>query len=405
MTLTTVALGMAWSLWIIPARKDVDSWWIAPDVWVAMRASHYVADGALGYVYEANEFFVNLPGFAILLAPLAWLGRALGLTESIPFTLARPSMWLVYGPLGMALSALVFSGGANLSATAARLGRAPEGWRRAGFPDRSSGTLQAALVPLVALPVAGIYGHYEDLIALACALAATRIALTGRFVRAALVLSVGIACKQWAVLALPLLIALSPAADRRRVFATGMALPFSLAAFTLAVDWHHASAALFSARTFPQLGHASLWSGLGGATVVGSPLRALVIPVAAAMAWRLRGETAAPRILAGLALIFLTRLVFEPVVYAYYLAPFLTFAAVHERVTTGRVRTVAGAGTALMLWFPLHPPAVMWWPVALALTAVAARRAWVDVFMSTAGRVSAEVMPHVDTAPAPVALG
>lgn len=89
-----------------------------------------------------------------------------------------------------------------------------------------------------------------------------------------------------------------------------------------------------------------------------------------ALAWWLRGRRRPQTRLAGFGLAFLSRLFFEPVVLAYYLAPSLALLFLHERVTgrSGLRRAVGGAAT--LLFFLVHPNPWLWW------TAMAGAALW-----------------------------
>jgi hypothetical protein len=109
--LASVVTGMAYSLWWQGIVFGIPhAGWITPfDFWSTVRASHFVAWGDLGGIYGATGNIVTFPGLAILLAPVMLLGSALHLSASYPFMLLRPTAWLLYGPVEIALgsSALI----------------------------------------------------------------------------------------------------------------------------------------------------------------------------------------------------------------------------------------------------------------------------------------------------------
>ena len=61
------------------------------------------------------------------------------------------------------------------------------------------------------------------------------------------------------------------------------------------------------------------------------------------------------------------RLAFEPVLFAYYLAPPLGALLMYELVRTGRLTRVVLFGLAALLLFPLHGHPILWWVGEMAL--------------------------------------
>jgi hypothetical protein len=244
------------------------------------------------------------------------------------------------------------------------------GDRASALPVQVWTALLAVVPPLV------LYGHGEDTLALLAVVAAVRLAGRGRFVAAGAAAGVAVASKQWAVAALPALVAWSPPRERPRLAAAGLALPAALALFVLAVDWPHAARALLHPPNDPGFGHAALWVDAGLATVATAPFRLGALAVAVLLAGRARGASRS-RLLATLGLALLARCAFEPVLHVYYLAPGLCLLLAHERVASGRCRRTAVAGGLLVGWFWVHPAPGLWWAVAALLgVAVAYGAAW-----------------------------
>jgi hypothetical protein len=316
-------------------------------------------------MYRPDGFYVAMPLFAILLAPVAAVGQALHLTESYPRTVAHPTLWLVYGPYGLAMSLpLLYAVRALATEVGVRRGR----------------VAIEVLVGLLAIgSISVVYGHYEDVLALGLVMLAVREALRGRSLAGALWLGVAIAVKQWALLALPEYVALCPPGRRVRALVASTALPAGLGLFTLAVDWPHASRALFQARTFPQVGHAALWVSQRTQVLVGTPTRAGAFLVAFAVAWRLWGRLDPGPVLAGFGLAFLSRMAFEPVLYSYYLGTALAFLLLHEWRRTARPWRTLVAGGGWILWFQADPWPWLWWTVSAVLAAVLAASAVRDL--------------------------
>jgi hypothetical protein len=337
------------------------------DLWVAVEAARYVASGALGFVYESSPALTALPLYPILLAPLVAAGEALGLSEP-PAPAASMYLLLVPFTVGLAVPLLHQVRGLVVDA----------GDRAPALP------VQVGTALLVVVPALVVYGHGEDVLALLGLVAAVRLAGRGRWVAAGVALGVAVASKQWALLALPVLVTWSPPTARPRLAAAGLALPGALALFVLAVDWPHASRALLHPPNYPGFGHAALWVDAGLPTVATAPFRLGALAVAVGLAGRARGASWS-RLLAILGLALLARCAFEPVLHVYYLAPGLCLLLAHERVATGRCRRMAVAGGLLVGWFAVDPAPALWWAVAALLGgAVAYRAAW-ETFSGSPG--------------------
>ncbi len=359
--LATIALGMAYTILIMPAITHTRGWWVVGEVWPPLLGARFVANGALGYLYSADPFFVAGPIGAMALVPVVIVGDTLHLTDNYRYLVPHPTMWLVYGPYALGFGmALLYAARAL-----AHQVWVEEGLAARGIAPRYLWT-QATMVGLVLMPAAVVYGHFEDVLALALVLLGIRSMFSGRFGAAAMWFGLAIGTKQWALLGLPILVAATPATTRLRTLARSLVIPAALMAFTLSVDWSHASVGLFRPRAFPQLGHAALWVSRSGGEIVGPPERWGAILTAIGLAYWLRDRREPRLLLAGFALAFLSRVLFEPVVFAYYLVPALALMFLHER-GAGRtgLRTTVGGG-AIMLFFLLHPNPWLWWAVTAA---------------------------------------
>jgi hypothetical protein len=342
------------------------------DLWVAVEAARYVANGALGFVYESSPALTALPLYPILLAPLVAVGDALGLSGPPAPT---ATMYLLLAPFTVGLAVPLLHQVRGLL-------------RDAG--DRASALpVQLWTALLVVVPVLVLYGHGEDALALLAVLAAVRLTARGRWAAAGLVLGVAIASKQWALLALPVLLARSSPRDRPLLPDASLALPAALALLVLSVDWPHASRALLHPPNYPGFGHAAPWVEAGVPTVATAPFRLGVLAVAVVLAGRARAGTSWSRLLAVLGIALLARCAFEPVVHVYYLAPGLCLLLLHERVTSGWCARTAVAGGLLVAWFAVHPAPVLWWAVAALLGVAVAYRAGAEVLGRGPGTATA----------------
>jgi hypothetical protein len=328
------------------------------DFWVAPAAARYVANGALGFVYESSRHLTALPLYPILLAPLVAVGQALELSEPPAPT---PTMWFLLAPFTVGL--------------AVPLLHQVRGLVRDTGAGGGALSAQVWTAVLVAVPVLVVFGHGEDALALLGVVATVRLAARHRWAEAGLVLGLAVASKQWAVLALPALLARCGPRERGRVAAACLALPAALALFVLAVDWAHASRALLHPPNYPGYGHAAPWVAEGAATVATAPFRLGALALAVALAARGRGGVGASRLLAVLGVTLLARCAFEPVVHVYYLGPGLCLLLLHERVASGRCTRTAVLGGLLVAWFQVHPAPPLWWAVAASLGVAVAYRA------------------------------
>ncbi len=371
-----IAVTMLGGFVLGAAFRHDHGWQIAGDVWVPFRAAEAIADGHLTHLYASTPLFVAMPLLPIVLVPVAELGRALHLTQSIPNAIPRPTIWLVYGPWGLASG---FGFLAAFRALAAQLGI-----------RRGLAWLQTVATVIVLGPVAVGYGHYEDVLALAFLMLSLRSAFRARLLPAALLLGVAIGFKQWAVLALPVLLAIAPPGERRRTGIAAATIPVALAALVLPFDWRHASRALFEARSFPGAGQVALWIARTHAPLVSTPFRLGAVVTAIAVAVVIRDRPEPLVVIGALAVIFFARLLFEPVVFSYYAGPPLAFAALHERLRAGRTLRALLAGGALLLLFQWRPAPILWWPGAIALGVVLALPAAREL---RAGRVSSRPAP------------
>jgi hypothetical protein len=364
--LLTVAAGMFYSLALAPWVRHDPGWWISSDAWVNLAGAHRVADGGFARLYEATPLLVVTPLYPILLVPLALIGSHWKLTEGFPAEIRHPTMWPLYEAVIIATAILVLHAARQLlRATGVRSGLA---------------RVQAALVPVAIWPVGVLFGHGEDVLALALVLWGVTAHLRRRPVAAAMLFGAAVASKQWALLGVPLLVAVTPTERRRQVLGISLGIPAALVLLPLAADWSHASRALFGARSFPAAGHPALWMTSSARTVVGTPSRLGAFLVAGLVAWRLRGEPAAERLIAGFAVAFAGRLLFEPVAFSYYLGPGFAFLLLHERMTRWAVRRTLLAAPLFVLYFELHPYPWLWWLGAWTIVAVLAVPAVTELF-------------------------
>ena len=203
---------------------------------------------------------------------------------------------------------------------------------------RSLWAVQVATAAIALFPCY-YWGHFEDVVALTFVVHAVRRLISGEHVRAALLLSIAISAKQWALPLVPLVVFGAPAGRRLRSLVAACALPAAFAALVLGVDWIDASKALFSPVNLGTnaQGHLSFYATwLGGKTSQAS--RTIGLVIAGAVAWRLRKADRPITILAAIAIIVGLRPFFEAVTYSYYWGPALLIAGCIGLAAHGRFR-------------------------------------------------------------------
>jgi hypothetical protein len=356
--LIAIVAGMVVST-IVPLVLGRGGWWIPGDAWTTLRASHYIPQGAFPLIYETgtkHDVFDSGPLLPLLLAPIAAIGDFFHLQESYPFPRPYPNMWLVFGPYALASAIpLLYAVRALATQLGVRSGRV---------------ALQWCVLIFAFVPMAIVYGHYEDVIALALLLLAFRDLFAGRGLRGAVLVGVAIAFKQWSVLAVPVYVAACPASLRFRVALRGVVPPGVFLGAFLALDYRYASEALLHPPAFVEFGHSALWVAPHAELMTHVPQRAGALLVALAGGWLVRRRPDPVRVLSALGCVLLARYLFEPAVHAYYLSPGLA-VLILVAWTRGRgLMTNVTVGATLLLVFPLHPSRWLWWAVVYALTAV-----------------------------------
>ncbi len=378
LTLLAVAAAAAWSMWLEPLKWGVHQWLPPDDAWATLFASHYVANGAIVYIYEAHRAFVATPLFPILLSPVAAAGEQFKLTQNYPFVLPHPSIWPLYVTYAVTISSLPLLYAVRALATAM-------GVRRGRLP------LQVLTTALCVVPVNVVFGHYEDALALALVLLSVRSLHRNRSLQAAFLVGLAVASKQWAILALPIVLVQIPRGRRVRAGFIALAPTGTLLGAALALDWKDAAGAMLRPASLPHLGHAALWVNAHAHQVVGTGPRSLLFLLTVGLAWLVRERADTRRTLAVLGICLGARIFFEPVAYVYYLGPGLTLLLLHERVATRRVGRTVIVGSGLLALFLWHPALAVWWATAGALAAILLVPVAVDLF-----RAGVEVAPPDD---------
>jgi hypothetical protein len=361
LTLFVTVFGTLYTAWAIPAYYG-SGWSIGIDPWVPMRAADSIARGDYVHIYSSVGGFVATPGLPILLAPIAWVGQRLHLTEGLgPLASKRPTEWLIYGPFGYLLTLLLFWGMGRLDRDiGAEIGRKD---------GRGSGYLvaQLSILALVFWPTSIVFAHFEEIVALAFTLFALRRLLQREYVAAAVMLGIAVAFKQWAALLIPLFIGWTPRGSRLKVIAWSVGIPGVLLVPPLLGDRQHAWNALLHAQVFPSLGRTALWVS-ASRPFAANGFRAGSLAFALIAGWWLRDRGSTRMVLAGSAVVLTARLLFEPVLFVPYLCAPLVLLVLHARARGRRGWLAIALGiVALLMFTSLRIPQWVFWPVEIAL--------------------------------------
>ncbi len=330
-------------------------WFQPPDAPILLKAGDRLVHGHLRSVYWTPGLY-DLPLSFPIAGVTALLGGWLHLHDT-----PNPTTDFVLIPIWVTLGVPVLQ---QVRRLAWDLGMRKALW-----------AVQVAAVFLVLVPEVE-WGHVEDVLALACLLAAVRRLIRSEALAACLYLSLAISFKQWAVMAAPLFVLSSLPGRRLRALLASVALPGVLVVGFLAVDFKHALPAFVAPVTqvlaFP--GHpwvAATWLGPHSSQVN----RALATLLAAGLAWTRRARAAdAQQVVGTVALILLIRPLTETINYSYYWSPGLVLLAVLGMSGARRVRTSDWLWPVLaMAWTLPHSndlTALDWWGGEAVLLAV-----------------------------------
>ncbi len=367
---TFVVASMAYSLWWEPVLHHVHVWLIPGDVWSTFRAAHWVGWGDLRGVYGRDTQLVTLPGIAVLLAPVAMLSGAFGLSESItPVLLAHPTSWLILGPAVLALGSsclVAFDAMAEELGVGHRL-RVVLCW------------MEAAVI----FQVLTIWGHPEDTLALALALYTLLAAFRGRWSASGWLWGAAVVVQPLVLLMFPLAFSRTPRGQRLRVCLYGAIPTVVLLAPPLLSEWRATSKVILHQANFPKLDHATPWLALAprltGNSVGAGPGRMLAVLAAVGLglvACRRRPSVVGLLWMCALALSL--RCAFESVMVSFYLGPPLALivvvAAARDR-TTWLVGSFMTAMVATVVAFHRFSEWGYWTPM-VALLAIGLACAW-----------------------------
>jgi hypothetical protein len=415
------ALGMVYMIAWGPVVQHRNGWITGGDLWGIFRGAHYVGWGFLGGVYDPTTGIVSAPGMEVLLAPVAVLSGHLRLTESFaPIFLPHPTAALLLEPIELLLvSTTVFA----LDALAERLGAA-----------KGRRILLCIIATAIVWPVAAIWGHAEDCLAMSFAIYAIISALDGRWRRCGWLFGLAIVTQPLVALMIPLFVGAAPSGQRLKLLARSASLSIVLIGIAIAGNAKESFQALVQQPTPPSVNHATPWVALAprlpsnlptvshAASLVGSPSgwtqravvtttahvvnvsggpgRLIYVLLAVLLGFYVSRRPQAPMDLVWLAAAVLgMRCLFEAVMTPYYLAPPLLLALTVACCRPGRRFWIASALALVATVFAYqHLAPWLWWiPVVAIMASVTA--------LSHPDRISPEMTGTVDESPENMADG
>jgi hypothetical protein len=246
-TVVLVVVGLAFMFAWMPVVDHQAAWYTGDDLWGIFRGAHYVGWGYLGGVYASGNGIVSFPGIAVVLAPVAMLSGRLHLTESYPsIILLRPTAALLLQPIELLLTATVIFA---CDALAECL----------HVPSKRRIALCFA-VGAVAWPVAAIWGHAEDALAMTFAMYAMVAVANRKWVRCGWLLGLAIVIQPLAALLIPLFVGTVPAGKRVGTAVRAVALSAVLVGVAFIGNPGGTYQQLVEQPTPPRINHATPWA-------------------------------------------------------------------------------------------------------------------------------------------------
>jgi len=353
-TVSLIVIGMIGTTIVGPHLIGRARWSLPDDLWGTLIAADRLVHLNLAGLYTQPTGLVTFPGAAVILAPVATLIDAAGLSLQHPGPHnPQPAVWLVAGPYMIAISGVALFAA---DALAERL-RVPR-WKRFFLAAASAVALWNVSVQ---------WGHPEDAVAVGLLLFGILALSEARTARSAWLLGAAIAVQPLVLLALPILLAgIKP----RRIpgFLARAAAPAAvLLGAAAAANWHATYLAVAHQPNWPTVDHPTPWTPLAphmaAGAVADGPFRLLAILAACGcalfVARRLRVARHAPgrngewseetlrELLWWAALALGLRCVFEPVMVAYYLWPALAVALIAATRTWPRLLGTSVIATAV----------------------------------------------------------
>ena len=347
-TVVLIVIGMIATTLVGPHLIGKTGWSLPDDLWGTLVAAQRLVHLNLGGLYTQPTGLVTFPGAAVILAPVAAVADAAGLSLQHPGPHNhQPAVWLVAGPYMIAISGVALFAA---DALAERL-RVPRGKR----------FFLAVASAVVLWNVSVQWGHPEDAVAVGLLLFGMLALSEARTARSAWLIGAAIAVQPLVLLALPIMLAVIEPRRLPGFLARAAAPTAVLLGAAAAANWHATYTAVTRQPNWPTVDHPTPWLPLAphmaDGAVADGPLRALAILVACGCALIVGRRLRAARHAAGrsgewsgewspetvrellwwAALALALRCVFEPVMVAYYLWPALAVALIPATRTWPRL--------------------------------------------------------------------
>ncbi len=286
-----------------------------------------------------------------------------------PIFISQPTSWLLLGPAILLLgsSCLV-----ALDAMAEELA-----------VTRCRRIVLSFMESVVVFQVVTLWGHPEDMLALALALYALMATFRGRWSLSGWLWGAAIVSQPLVILMVPLAFVRTPAPQRARLCLYGALPSVLLLSAPLATQWHQTSAILLHQANARYLDHATPWIALSptlSRTTVGAGPGRMLAVVAAVLigCWAYRRRPSIVGLLWLSALALSLRCFFESVMVAFYLGPPLAVIILTAAIGASRPRlAAAGAVAVLATVFAFHRASEWgYWSPMVAFLAIGLACAW-----------------------------
>jgi hypothetical protein len=318
-----------------PWIASASAWGIPTDVWTPLPAARFVANLDVFHLYEplaGRTGYPYTPGLPIVLAPFVAIGDHFNLLGDLFHRQARPGLFLLLAPADAVL---------GLFPLLLVVGSAVSGSRRRVLGVQACVFLVAAWAPIV-------WFHPEDTIVCALLVAACLATRDNRWRAVGVCIAAALLFKQIAIWpALPLLFA-APRGKRLDTCFYALAIP-ALVMLPFVLASSATMHALTETRATITLGQQQLWVPLlfhNGELGNADLLRAAWGAIAVVVGVQARRRHSVDDLLAAVGTIMLARLLFEPVLFGYYLslpaAVAIIWCARNERPFVLRAVTAAG---------------------------------------------------------------
>ncbi len=394
-----VVVALAYSLFWAPLVQHHQSWIAPGDLWETYRAAHYIGWGDYGDIYNSGSGLVTFPGIALVLAPVAQLTWLLHMVDSFSVTLARPSSWLILGPVVTVLGATILL---PVDSLARSVGLGPN--RRLLLSLGEATLLWQVLVR---------WGHPEDVLAMAFALVAIGRANDKHWRSAGWCFGVAMLFQPLVLLMAPILLAGFIPTKQWLRFLLRTAVPSTvLLVIPLFSAWGPTTQALIKQPNFPTVDHptpflrfapvlqpahwANITKVIGfeaggirkvvhgqtyqyvGPVVAAGPGRLVALAGALGIGfWLYKRRPNLAQLLWWCGVALALRCVFEAVMDPYYVFPPLVFfLAVAAMRSTTRILTATALAVGLLIFTEQFYGPWLWWGVVNALLAASALAAW-----------------------------